>query len=101
MLYVTAEDRVLDQRCGLALNMARQRLMHLSLPAFKAMVRDQFFVLRSTPDEALAALTSMVPEAAGRESSIEHVRTVVAAGGPVSADVGDRLARLAKVMGVL
>jgi hypothetical protein len=35
VLYVIAADRMLDQRCALALNVARQQLMHLSLAEFK------------------------------------------------------------------
>jgi len=100
VLYVTADDRVFDQRCGLALNMARERLMHLSLAAFKTMVRDQFYVLRSKPDDAVAAMPAMVPDATGRAALLEHVTAIVAAGGPVSADESDRLARLGQMMEV-
>ena len=35
VLYVLAADRMLDQRCALALNVARQQLMRLSLAEFK------------------------------------------------------------------
>ena len=49
VLYVIAADRTLDQRCALALNVARQQLMHLSLAEFKVVVRDQFFVLQLEP----------------------------------------------------
>ncbi len=47
VLYVIAAERMIDQRSALALNVARQQLMHLSLAEFKALVRDQFFVLQS------------------------------------------------------
>ena len=63
VLYVLAADRMLDQRCALALNVARQQLMHLSLAAFKVMVRDQFFVLQLEPERAIEALA--VPCAGG------------------------------------
>ena len=46
VIYVLAANRTLDQRCALALNVARQQLMRLSLAEFKVMVRDQFFVLQ-------------------------------------------------------
>ena len=58
VLYVTAADRMLDQRCALALNVARQQLMHLSLAEFKALVRDQFFVLQLERERAVEALAS-------------------------------------------
>ncbi len=56
VLYVLAADRMLDQRCALALNVARQQLMRLSLAEFKIMVRDQFFVLQLEPDRAIEVL---------------------------------------------
>ena len=56
VLYVSAADRVLDQRCALALNVARQQLMRLSLAEFKALVRDQFFVLQLEPERAIEVL---------------------------------------------
>ena len=46
VLYVIAAERMFDQRCALALNVARQQLMHLSLARFKILVRDQFFPSR-------------------------------------------------------
>jgi len=46
VLYVIAADQPLDQQCALALNVARQHLMHLSLGEFKMLLRDQFFVLQ-------------------------------------------------------
>jgi hypothetical protein len=46
VLYVIAAERMIDQRTALALNVARQKLMHLSLAEFKALVRDQAFLLQ-------------------------------------------------------
>ena len=58
---------MLDQRCALALNVARQQLMQLSLAEFKVMVRDQFFVLQLEPERAVEVLASLVPEADARK----------------------------------
>ena len=58
VLYVIAAERMLDQRCALALNVARQKLMHLSLAEFKVLVRDQFFVLQLEPERAVEVLAS-------------------------------------------
>ena len=63
VLYVVAADRMLDQRCALALNVARQQLMHLSLAEFKVLVRDQFFVLQLERERAVEVLA--VPGAGG------------------------------------
>lgn len=100
VLYVTAADRVVDQRCALALNVARQKLMHLSLAGFKALVRDQFFVLQLERGRAVDALASMVPEADARKELLEQVQAIVGAGDPPIADKRDRLARVSQVLAV-
>jgi hypothetical protein len=100
VLYVTEADRMLDQRCGLALNVARQQLMHLSLAAFKVLVRDQFFVLQLERDRAVEVLASMVPEGDARMELLKQVQAIVGAGDPPSASERIRLARLARVLAV-
>ena len=98
VLYVTASEQTFDQRCALALNVARQHLMHLSLAAFKAMVRDQFFVLQLEPERAVEALRSMIPEADARKKLLKELHTIVGAGRPLKAAERDRLARLTLVL---
>jgi Protein of unknown function (DUF3141) len=99
VLYVTASEQRFDQRCALALNVARQQLMHLSLAAFKVMVRDQFFVLQLEPERAVEVLRSLVPQADAREKLLNEVQAIVGAGGPLIATECDRLARLSAVLG--
>jgi hypothetical protein len=100
VLYVTAADRMVDQRCALALNVARQKLMHLSLAVFKALVRDQFFVLQLEHERAVEVLASMVPAADAREELLQQVQTIVSAGDRPLAAERDRLARLSQVLAV-
>ena len=57
---------------ALALNVARQKLMHLSLAAFKVLVRDQFFVLQLERERAVEALASLVPEADARKELLNR-----------------------------
>ena len=45
VLYVIAAERALDARSAFAISVAHQKLMARSLEAFKALVREQFFVL--------------------------------------------------------
>ena len=71
VLYIGAAARALDQRCALALNVARQQLMHLSLAEFKVLVRDQFFVLQLEPERAIEVLPSLVPELDARKKTAE------------------------------
>ena len=100
VLYVTAAERMVDQRCALALNVARQKLMHLSLAEFKLLVRDQFFVLQLEHEHALEALATMVPEADARKQLLESVNAIVGAGDPPLAAERARLTRLSQVLAV-
>ncbi|MEO8250217.1 MAG: DUF3141 domain-containing protein [Burkholderiales bacterium] len=100
VLYVIAAERAIDQRRALALNAARQRFMHLSLARFKALVKDQFFVLQPDPERALEALASLVTGAKARKELMEQVRAIAEAGDPLSAAGDERMARLSKVLAV-
>jgi hypothetical protein len=98
VLYVVGADHVLDQRCAFALNVARQRLMHLSLAAFKVLVRDQFFVLQFEPQRAIEALADIVPKATARTGLLQQTRAIANAGGPLTKAEGDRLDRLSQAL---
>ena len=90
---------VLDQRCALALNVARQQLMHLSLAEFKDTGPRP--VLRP-PTRARARdrrASSLVPEADTRSELLKQVRAIASAGDPLTAAEDDRLARLSRVAG--
>ena len=100
VLYVGAADRALDQRCALALNVARQQLMRLSLAEFKTLVRDQFFVLQLEPERAIEALPSLVPELDARKKLLKQALAIASAGDPLTVAERDRLARLARALGV-
>ena len=97
VLYVIGADGGLDQRCALALNVARQKLMHLSLAAFKATVRDQFFVLQFDPERAIEALADIVPKTA-RTELLQQTRAIANAGGPLTEAEGGRLDRLSQAL---
>ena len=100
VLYVLAANRMLDQRCALALNVARQSLMHLSLAEFKILVRNQFFVLQLEPERAIEVLPSLIPDADARRTLLEQVRTIASAGDPLTAAEDGRLARLSQLLAV-
>ena len=100
VLYVMAADQMLDQRCALALNVARQQLMHLPLADFKILVRDQFFVLQLEPDRAIEVLASLVPEADARSELLKQVRAIAGAGDPLTTAENDRLAQLSRALAV-
>ncbi len=98
VLYVIAADRGIDQRCAFVLNVARKKLMHLSIAKFKLVVRDQFFVLQLEPDRALQVLASLVPKADERNELLKQVRAIVSADGSTTAAERKRLARVSKLL---
>ena len=98
VLYVLAANRMLDQRCALALNVARQNLMHLSLAEFKVLVRNQFFVLQLEPERAIEVLPSLVSDADARKTLLDQVRVIAGAGDPLTPAENDRLARLSQLL---
>jgi len=98
VLYVIAAERMIDQRSALALNVARKKLMHLSLAAFKALVREQAFLLQLEPERAVDALASLVPETDGRKELLKQVNAIVGASDLPLAAERQRLARLSQVL---
>lgn len=100
VLYVTAAERLIDQRCALAMNVVRKTLLHLSLAEFKAMLRDQSFVLQLERERAVEALAVMVPGAQERKNLLKQVHAIISAGDLPLAMECDRLSRLAEVLGL-
>ena len=100
VMYILAADRTLDQRCALALNVARQQIMRLTLAAFKGVVRDQCFLLQRERERAVDALAVLVPEKKARQDLWEQLLMIVGAAGPPSAAERDRLARVSQVLKV-
>jgi hypothetical protein len=100
VIYVLAADRMLDQRCALALNAARQQIMRLSLAEFKVLVREQCFLLQAERERAVEALAVLVPDAEARKGLLQQTRAIVGAGDPPTAGERDRLNRLSQVLPV-
>jgi len=100
VLYVVAADRMFDQRCAFALNVARQQVLGLSLAAFKVMVREQFYVLRLEGERAIEVLGSLVEQPDARRELLGQVSEIIGAGGAPSAAETVRLERLADSLAV-
>jgi hypothetical protein len=80
------------------LNVARKQLMHLSIAAFKAMVRDQFFVLQLERNRAIDVLPTMVSQADARRTLLEQTNAIMSAGGSLVPAERERLERLSQVL---
>jgi len=98
VLYVVGADRMFDQRCVWALTVMRQKFMHLSPAEFKALVRDQFFVLQLEPKRAVDVLASLVAEIDVRKELLKQVEAIVSADGASIIAERDHFARLSKVL---
>jgi len=73
----------------------------LTLAQFKTMMRDQFFMLLIDQEATLAAIPNMLPaDAKERRESFAAVRQVLAAGGELSGEAAERLARIEQLFGL-
>jgi hypothetical protein len=100
VLYVVAADRVLDERCARALGTAYRQQTQLSVEQFKALIRDQFFVLLLERERAVDALAELVPEADKRTVLLERISAIITAGDAPTPGERERLARLQKLLSV-
>jgi hypothetical protein len=79
---------------------AQDSVQRPPLAEFKALVRDQYFMLLLDPEAAIAALPDLLPDADERRKVLTAVREVLSARGAIGGDVADRLQRMARVLGV-
>jgi hypothetical protein len=71
---------------------------HLSLAEFKALVREQFYLLLIDQEAALAAIPKMLPEdAAARQRMLDIIKRVLTACGPLDGEGQARLARITRL----
>ena len=98
VLYVVAAERALDERCATALADAFKGLSHLTIEQFKALIRDQFFVLLTERERAVEAMANMVPETDKRTALLKRVNAIINAGGPPTAAERVRIASLSQIL---
>jgi hypothetical protein len=86
---------------GLAGNTLPPELATLTLAEFKALVREQFFMLLIDRVAALAAIPALLPKSAGaRRTAFGLLRDVLGADGRMSDEAADRLRNAAPWFGV-
>jgi hypothetical protein len=98
VLYVISADRALDERCASALYAVRHDLSHLSLEQYKALVRDQFFMLLLERERAIKAIATMVSEFDQRAVLLKRVIAIIGADSMSTAVVRERIAHLEKLL---
>jgi pimeloyl-ACP methyl ester carboxylesterase len=104
MCYAGMPRQAVDER-GLAmlrrLRAEEDGLPRTTLPQFKAMVREQFFILLLEPEAALEAIPNLLPaDAELRRKGFAITREVLSAPGEIEPEVAERLRRLAHLFGV-
>jgi hypothetical protein len=102
LIHVGMAERVTDARSFALMRRIRDRTGARSMPlaAFKAMLRDQLFMLMLDEPAALAAIPGMLarePAAAGK--ALELVEAISTAAGPPSAEARRRLDHMTALFG--
>jgi pimeloyl-ACP methyl ester carboxylesterase len=104
MLYVGAARGHADERGFAAIRSLRESVhggSRLTLAQFKALVREQFFMLLIDTDACLAALPDLLPpDEADRQKAFAVINEVLTARGPLEGETIERLHRIAGLFGV-
>jgi len=103
LLYVGMARGMVDERGLEALRRVRlnDTGLRLTLPEFKAIVREQFFMLLLEPEASLAAIPKLLPQNVEiRRASFAVIRDVLSASAAVSGEATKRLQCVAELFGV-
>jgi pimeloyl-ACP methyl ester carboxylesterase len=103
MLYVGMPRAAVDERGIEALRRMRasDSARKMTLAEFKAMVREQFFMLLIDQEAALAAIPGLLPkELEMRRKAFGMLRQVLSASSEIGGEVADRLRHMARLFGV-
>ncbi len=100
LLYVGLgrADAAADERSFAVLRQIRTNSpesQRISLSTFKAIVREQFFLLRLNEERAIAAIPKLLPDdPKACSDALENIRQVIAATGEPGKEVKERLRRI-------
>lgn len=103
LLYVGSARGMVDERSIEALRRARREHggERMSLPEFKMLVREQFFMLLLDQEGALAAIPKLLPDDVNqRRTAFALIRDVLSASEDITGERASRLTRIAGLFGV-
>ena len=103
LLYVGMARGMADERGAEALRRVRgtDTGSRLTLAEFKAMVREQFFMLLLDQDASLAAIPKLLPQNMEmRRKGLDAIRDVLSASAEVSGEAAVRLRRVTELFGL-
>ncbi len=97
LVYVGMARGFVDERGVAALRRIRltEEGSRLTLAQFKAMAREQFFLLLLDPEATLAAIPKLLPaDVAERRKGLAAIRNVLSAAGEISGEAAERLKKV-------
>ncbi len=104
LLYAGMNRQAVDERgfeCIRRIRRAQENMPALGLSQFKALVREQFYMLLIDEDASLAAISSMLPpDTAVRGKALGLVKEILSARGEITPADTERLERVAKVFDI-
>ena len=103
LLYVGSSRGMVDERSIEALRQVRreQRGERVSLPQFKMLVREQFFMLLLDREAALAAIPKLLPDDVNQKrAAFAAIREVLSASAAITGERANRLKQVAELFGV-
>jgi pimeloyl-ACP methyl ester carboxylesterase len=103
LLYVGSARGMVDERSLEALRRLRQadESARITLPEFKMLVREQFFMLLLDRDAALAAIPKLLPESMdARRKVFAAIQEILSASAEISGEVARRLEQVAELFGI-
>ena len=103
LIYVGLARGRVDERGVNALRQIRlsDGMPRLSLAEFKAMARDQFFMLLLDTEATLEAIPALLPaDAAQRQKAFDSIKKVLEASGELTGEAVERLNRVKELFGL-
>ena len=100
LLFVASAERSLDERSAQALNEVRDHLMAMPIADFKALVREQFYILLLEREAAVKAIATLVTDPSERSRLLEMTRDIALASGPLTLASRQRIESLADLLSV-
>jgi hypothetical protein len=100
LLFVGMARSAVDERGFEMVRRIRETESDVPLAAFKAMVREQFYMLLLDTEAALAAIPSMLPgDPQSRLRAFDLIKQVLSARGPLSPEDHEHLQQVARLFG--
>jgi pimeloyl-ACP methyl ester carboxylesterase len=104
LLYVAMPRGAVDERGFGAIRRVRaiqDGMKRPTLAEFKALVREQYFMLLIEPEASVAAIPDLLPaDGDVRRRTLATIRQVLSARGEMTGEVAERLRRVARLLGV-